>query len=64
MSSTQKLMLLDGNSITYRAFFALPDLTTAGGMHTNAAVGFTTMLLKLLEDQKPTHVLVAFDAGK
>ncbi|ANY68296.1 DNA polymerase I [Paenibacillus sp. BIHB 4019] len=59
-----KWMLLDGNSIAYRAFFAMPPLTNSAGLHTNAIYGFTTMLLKLLEDEKPTHVLVAFDAGK
>ncbi len=57
-------MLIDGNSITYRAFFAMPPLTNSAGQHTNAIFGFTTMLLKLLEEHKPTHVLVAFDAGK
>ncbi len=57
-------MLIDGNSIAYRAFFAMPPLTNSAGQHTNAIFGFTTMLLKLLEQEKPTHVLVAFDAGK
>ncbi|NIK76970.1 DNA polymerase-1 [Paenibacillus castaneae] len=60
----EKWMLIDGNSIIYRAFFALPPLTNSAGNHTNAIYGFTTMLLKLLEQEKPTHVLVAFDAGK
>lgn len=59
-----KWILIDGNSIAYRAFFAMPPLTNAAGLHTNAVFGFTTMLLKVLEEQKPTHVLVAFDAGK
>ncbi|MDQ6418386.1 DNA polymerase I [Paenibacillus sp. LHD-117] len=59
-----KWMLIDGNSIAYRAFFALPPLTNSAGQHTNAVFGFTTMLLKMLEEHKPTHVLVAFDAGK
>lgn len=57
-------MLIDGNSIAYRAFFAMPPLTNSAGLHTNAIFGFTTMLLKLLEEHRPTHVLVAFDAGK
>ena len=57
-------MLIDGNSIMYRAFFAMPPLTNSTGLHTNAIYGFTTMLLKLLDEYKPTHVLVAFDAGK
>ncbi|MCL6453324.1 MAG: DNA polymerase I [Alicyclobacillus sp.] len=59
-----KLMLIDGNSITYRAFFALPPLTNASGQYTNAVFGFTQMLLKVLEDEQPTHIAVAFDAGK
>jgi len=59
-----KWMLIDGNSITYRAFFAMPPLTNSSGMQTNAIYGFTTMLLKLIEEHKPTHILVAFDAGK
>jgi DNA polymerase-1 len=62
--NTDKLMLIDGNSIIYRAFFALPPLTNSNGLHTNAVFGFTTMLLKVLEQEKPTHILVAFDAGK
>lgn len=57
-------MLIDGNSITYRAFFAMPPLTNSSGMHTNAIYGFTTMLLKLIEEHNPSHILVAFDAGK
>lgn len=59
-----KLIIIDGNSIASRAFYALPLLSNSQGLHTNAVFGFTTMLLKLLEDQKPTHFLVAFDAGK
>ncbi|GMA51591.1 hypothetical protein GCM10025857_29480 [Alicyclobacillus contaminans] len=62
--STVKLMLIDGNSITYRAFFALPPLSNAEGHYTNAVFGFTQMLLRMLQDEKPTHVAVAFDAGK
>ncbi|MCL6444126.1 MAG: DNA polymerase I [Alicyclobacillus sp.] len=59
-----KLVLIDGNSITYRAFFALPALSSAQGQFTNAVYGFTQMLLKLLQDERPTHIAVAFDAGK
>lgn len=44
--------------------FAMPPLTNSKGLHTNAVYGFTTMLLRLLEEHKPTHVMVAFDAGK
>jgi len=60
----KKLVLIDGNSIAYRAFFALPLLNNDKGIHTNAVYGFTMMLMKIIEDEKPTHVLVAFDAGK
>ncbi|MBU8905148.1 DNA polymerase I [Desertibacillus haloalkaliphilus] len=59
-----KLVLIDGNSIAYRAFFALPLLNNEKGVYTNAVLGFTTMLLKVIEEEKPTHMLVAFDAGK
>ncbi|WP_019640339.1 DNA polymerase I [Paenibacillus fonticola] len=59
-----KLILIDGNSIIYRAFFAMPPLNNSGGLHTNAVYGFTNMLLRLLQEEKPTHVMVAFDAGK
>ncbi len=56
------LMLIDGNSLTYRAFFALPtDLTTGSGQVTNAVFGFTSMLVNLLRDHQPEGVLVAFD---
>lgn len=61
---TKKLILIDGNSIIYRAFFALPLLNNEKGVYTNAVYGFTTMLLRILEEEKPTHMLVAFDAGK
>ncbi|WP_373893034.1 DNA polymerase I [Virgibacillus natechei] len=59
-----KLVLIDGNSIIYRAFFALPLLNNDKGVYTNGVYGFTTMLLRILEEEKPTHMLVAFDAGK
>jgi DNA polymerase-1 len=56
------LMLLDGNSLTYRAFFALPtDLATASGQVTNAVYGFTSMLVNLIKDHKPDGLAVAFD---
>lgn len=60
----KKVVLIDGNSIAYRAFFALPLLNNEKGIHTNAIYGFTMMLMKILETEKPTHILVAFDAGK
>jgi DNA polymerase-1 len=57
-----KLMLIDGNSLTYRAFFALPtDMATAAGQVTNAVFGFTSMLINLLRDHTPDQVAVAFD---
>lgn len=62
--SKKKVVLIDGNSIAFRAFFALPLLTNSSGLYTNAAYGFAMMLLKVLEEEKPTHMLVAFDAGK
>ncbi|WP_318614246.1 DNA polymerase I [Sporosarcina sp. YIM B06819] len=62
--TTKKILLLDGNSLAYRAFFALPLLTNDNGVHTNAVYGFTMMLQNILADEKPTHILVAWDAGK
>lgn len=62
--SKKKIVLLDGNSLAYRAFFALPLLTNDQGIHTNAVYGFTMMLQNILEEEKPTHMLVAWDAGK
>lgn len=59
-----KLILIDGNNIIYRAFFAMPPLTNTAGQQTNAVYGFTTMLLRLIEEHKPSHLIVAFDAGK
>ncbi|MEK4147043.1 DNA polymerase I [Robertmurraya sp. FSL W8-0741] len=61
---SKKLVLIDGNSIAYRAFFALPLLNNDKGIHTNAVYGFTMMLMKILEEEKPSHIMVAFDAGK
>jgi DNA polymerase-1 len=58
-------MLIDGNSLTYRAFFALPtDMATASGQVTNAVFGFTSMLVNLLRDQKPDHLAVVFDRSE
>ena len=55
-------MLIDGNSLTYRAFHALPtDLQTSSGQVTNAVFGFTSMLLNLVRDHKPDRVVVTFD---
>lgn len=59
-----KLVLIDGNSIANRAFYALPLLNNDKGVYTNAVYGFAMMLMNVLEKEKPSHVLVAFDAGK
>lgn len=56
-------MLLDTYGLVYRAFFALPGLTTSTGVPINAVYGFTMMLNKLIADEKPTHVVAAFDKG-
>jgi DNA polymerase-1 len=57
-----KILLLDGNSLTYRAFFALPtDMATAGGQVTNAVFGFTSMLINLVKDHQPDSIIAAFD---
>lgn len=61
---TKKFILIDGNSLIHRAFYALPPLTTAAGQFTNAAYGFTTMLLRLMDEEKPDAIAVAFDKGK
>ena len=60
------LMLLDGNSLAYRAFYALPaeNFKTQGGLTTNAVYGFTAMLINLLRDESPTHVAAAFDVSR
>jgi DNA polymerase-1 len=60
------LMLLDGNSLAFRAFYALPaeNFKTQGGLTTNAVYGFTAMLINLLRDEQPTHVGAAFDVSR
>ena len=58
-----KVMLLDSYGLIYRAFFALPPLTTTRGMPINAAYGFTMMLNKIIADERPTHIIAAFDKG-
>ena len=59
-----KIILLDGNSLSYRAFYAMPALKNKKGLYTNSAYGFTLMLERILEDTKPKYALVAFDKGK
>ncbi len=63
---SERLLLLDGHSLAYRAFFALPaeNFSTTTGQPTNAVYGFTAMLINVLRDEKPTHVAVAFDRGE
>src|SRR4051812_1071215 len=61
-----RLLLIDGHSVAYRAFFALPveNFATTTGQHTNAVFGFTSMLINVLRDEQPTHVGVAFDVSR
>ncbi|WP_117214311.1 DNA polymerase I [Allorhizocola rhizosphaerae] len=63
---SETLLLLDGHSLAYRAFFALPveNFSTATGQPTNAVFGFTSMLINMLRDEKPTHIAVAFDVSR
>jgi len=58
---SEKLVLIDGHSIMHRAFFGIPDLTNANGLHTNAIYGFLNILFKLVEEEKPDYLVVAFD---
>ena len=62
-TALRKVMVLDTYGLVYRAFFALPPLTTTRGMPINAAYGFTMMLNKIVTDEKPSHVIAAFDKG-
>jgi DNA polymerase-1 len=66
MTEKPRLLLLDGNSLAFRAFYALPaeNFKTAGGLTTNAVYGFTAMLINLLRDEAPTHVAAAFDVSR
>ncbi|MER7005756.1 DNA polymerase I [Dactylosporangium sp. NPDC000555] len=65
-STDSRLLLLDGHSLAYRAFFALPadNFSTATGQVTNAVFGFTSMLINMLRDEQPTHIAVAFDVSR
>ena len=58
---SEKLVLIDGHSILNRAFYGVPDLTNSSGMHTNAIYGFLNILFKILEEEKPEYLVVAFD---
>ena len=57
----KKLVLIDGHSILNRAFFGIPDLTNAEGVHTNAVYGFLNILFKIIDEEQPDYLTVAFD---
>lgn len=59
--SKERLLILDGNSLLYRAFYAMPALTNSEGIYTNAVYGFTNMLFKMIEDIEPDYIVTAFD---
>ncbi|GAA4285452.1 DNA polymerase I [Brevibacterium daeguense] len=65
-TDTQRLLLIDGHSLAYRAFYALPaeNFSTSTGQTTNAVYGFVSMLINVLADEEPTHIAVAFDLGR
>ncbi|WP_433353643.1 DNA polymerase I [Micromonospora saelicesensis] len=65
-ATTPRLLLVDGHSMAYRAFFALPveNFSTTTGQPTNAVYGFTSMLINVLRDEQPTHIVVAFDVSR
>ena len=58
---SEKIVLIDGHSILNRAFYGVPDLTNAEGLHTNAVYGFLNILFKILEEEKPEYLTVTFD---
>ncbi len=60
----KKLILIDGNSVAFRAFYGLPLLSNQSGLHTNAVFGYARLLERIIKEEEPTHFLVAFDAGK
>jgi len=64
ISQESKLILIDGNSLLYRAFYALPPLSTKKGIPTGGVYGFTRILIKLLKEEKPDYMACAFDKGK
>ena len=63
---SNRILLLDGHSLAYRAFYALPveNFTTSSGQHTNAIYGFASMIMNLIRDEKPTHIATAFDVSR
>jgi len=66
VSANKRLLLIDGHSLAYRAFYALPaeNFATASGQHTNAIYGFASMLINLISSEKPTHIATAFDVSR
>ena len=66
MSATKRILLIDGHSLAYRAFYALPaeNFVTSAGQHTNAIYGFASMLINLIATEKPTHIATAFDVSR
>jgi len=64
--ATKRLLLIDGHSMAYRAFFALPvdNFKTSDGQPTNAVYGFASMLINLIKEEKPTHIAIAFDVSR
>ena len=65
-TSQRRLLLIDGHSMAYRAFYALPaeNFKTSTGQPTNAIYGFASMLINLIKEEKPTHIAVAFDVSR
>ena len=61
-----RILLIDGHSLAYRAFYALPaeNFRSSTGQHTNAVYGFAAMLINLIRDEKPTHIAAAFDVSR
>ena len=66
MSANKRLLLIDGHSLAYRAFYALPaeNFVSSTGQHTNAIYGFASMLINLISTEKPTHIATAFDVSR
>ena len=66
MKHPEHLLLVDGHSLAYRAFYALPldNFATSAGQPTNAVFGFTSMLINAIKDEKPTHLAIAFDVSR
>ena len=61
---SEKIVLIDGHSIINRAFYGVPDLTNSEGLHTNAIYGFLNIMFRILDEEKPDYLAVAFDLKK